>query len=166
MKIRESLDTVFLCWISKPQQERPVYRLVKKHRIDSIVELGVRDLARTLRLIRLARRCAAGGSVRYTGIDLFEARPADRPRLTLKQAHQTLTHSGATVRLVPGDGPTVLSRYANQLTGTQLLLVSLVADPQELGRAWYYIPRMLAAPGLVLSAAHLRPGESSGFRKG
>lgn len=150
VSIRESLDTAFLCWLSKPQHERPLYRLVKKHRIDTIVELGVRDLARSLRLIRLARRCVPDGVVRYTGIDLFEARPADRPRLTLKQAHRALAHSGATVRLIPGDGPGVLSRHANQLTGTQLLVVSVVCEPQELGRAWYYIPRMLAPPSLVL----------------
>jgi hypothetical protein len=130
-------------------QERPLYGLIRKHRITSIVEVGIRDLATSQRLIRLARQ-GPGTAVRYTGVDLFDARPSEEPPLTLKQAHRTLSQSGAVVRLIPGDARTVLATHANQLVGTQLLLIRTNSDAQALGRAWYYVPRMLAPAGIVL----------------
>ena len=165
MKIREFLDTIFLCFLSRPASERLLYRLIKRHALSSIVELGLRDLARSRRLIRLARRYARDGRVRYTGIDRFEARAVGHPRLTLKQAHQVLSSSGAIVRLIPGDGLTALSYRANQLVGTQLLLVSSLADTPELARAWYYVPRMLADPRLVLLQEASDSANPGGFRR-
>ncbi len=53
-------------------------------------------------------------------------------------------------RLIPGDADTVLAMHANQLAGTQMLLVRFQSDPAELGQAWYYVPRMLTDSSLLL----------------
>jgi hypothetical protein len=150
--IQDRLDTLYLCRLCKPKAERALYRLLRQHRIRSIVELGLETHERCLRLIRLAKRCSPQDEVRYSSVDLFEARPAHLPHLTLKQTHQLLAASGATVRLIPGDAWTGLARSANQLTGTQLLLISPDHEPGTLAEAWFYVPRMLAASAIVLQA--------------
>ncbi len=164
MRVKDLVGTMFLCWFSRPVEERPLYRMIRKHRIRAIVEVGIRDLAGSQRLIRLAQQ---GGEspVRYTGIDLFDARPSDQPHLTLKEAHRTLSRCGAVVRLIPGSAASVLATHANQLAGTQLLLIRTVGEPHDLGRAWYYVPRMLAAPGLTFVQSGAAAGPSATFRQ-
>jgi hypothetical protein len=161
--ITETLDTLYLCWFCKPKSQRELFRLVRRHRIRSIVELGLHSTERSLRLIRMARRSSPGTEIHYGGIDLFEARPADRPRVTLKQTYQALTGHGASVRLIPGDVAGALTRYANQLRETQLLLIAPDHDPGLLQRAWRYVPRMLGANAIVLQATG--DGEQDGFRR-
>jgi hypothetical protein len=43
-----------------------------------------------------------------------------------------------------------LRRVANALVGTDLLLIAANHDPESLGAAWTWMPRMLAANSLVL----------------
>jgi hypothetical protein len=91
--------------------------------------------------------------IRYTGIDLFETRePGDESGLTLKRAFQLLRTTGARIRLIPGDPFTALSRAANLLGATDLLVVSADHDPDSLARAWYFVPRMLDAHSRVFLA--------------
>lgn len=137
------LKSIYLRYFSQPVAERILYRAIARHKFSRIVELGIGQGVRTRRIIELA----VGGrpqEVRYTGIDLFEARDAASPGLTLKAAHQQLRPLGAKVQLVPGDSFSALARVANSLSGTQLLIVSADQDPQSLERAWFYVPRMLA----------------------
>ena len=77
----------------------------------------------------------------YTGVDLFEAR--EGPGLTLKTAHRMLRSTGARIQLLPGDPFTVLSRSANALSGTDLVVISDRQDQDSLARGWFYLPRML-----------------------
>jgi hypothetical protein len=150
--IRETLDTIYLCWLCKPKAERELYRYVRQHHVTSIVELGLENLDRCLRLIRLAKRCSPRQDVRYAGIDQFDARSAPQPKLTLKQAHRVLSGSGASIRLIPGDAFSALARCANQLQGTQLLLIAPDLELQSLEPAWMYVPRMLSPDAIVLQA--------------
>ena len=84
------------------------------------------------------------GRIHYTGIDLFEARSSmDGPGVTLKMAHRLLKATGARTQLLPGDPLTALSREANCLTGTDLVIISARQDRSSLARAWFYVPRML-----------------------
>ena len=102
-------------------------------------------------MIEVAGLNAAAGEVCYTGIDLFEARPHEDARgLTLRAAHRLLKPTGARIRLVPGDPLTALSRVANTLTGSELVVISADQDADSLGRAWFYLPRMLVRDSLVL----------------
>lgn len=89
--------------------------------------------------------------VHYTGIDLFEARrPEAGPGTSLKRAHRLLNATGARIQLVPGDLFTGLSRAANGLVGTDLVIISAGYDPECLAQAWYYLPRMLREGSRVL----------------
>jgi hypothetical protein len=142
------LKYFFLGYLSRPAGDRCVYRSIRRRRQRRIVELGVHDALRALRMISVAQ--AADGAVSYTGIDLFELRPdGERPKLALKEAYRRLRSTGVAVRLIPGDPWQALSRAANALTGTDLLIVSADQDPSSLDRAWFYVPRMLHDGSLV-----------------
>lgn len=105
--------------------------------------------ARTLRMIGLAQRGAAGEAVRYVAIDMFEARASgDLPGLSLKEAHRLLKPTGAQVQLIPGD-PRALSRAANALQNIDLVIISAEHDDASLEGAWFYLPRMLHAHSAV-----------------
>ncbi len=102
-------------------------------------------------MIELAKLHAPASQIHYTGVDLFEARlVARRARISLKAAHRLLRTSGARIQLVPGDPFTALSRVANGLSGTDLVVISAGQDLDSLARAWYYLPRMLGATSQVL----------------
>lgn len=161
MSAKHFFDSVYLTRFSQPKCDRVLYRFVKKHRVSNFIEIGISDLQRSLRMIRLAGHASRGEiEVRYTGIDLFEARSSDQSAMTLKETHRSFTQSGATVRLIPGDPVAALCRYANHLSGSELLILSDIVD-QDLGSAWYYLPRMLSPNAVVfLESADAGSGQS------
>ena len=134
---------VYLASLSKPKHERVLYRTVKKRKATRVVELGVGDLTRAQRVIQTARKFSPDAEISYTGIDMFEARGADEPKISLKQAHKTLTATGAKVRLIPGNPFIGLSRFANTLVETDLLYISSGLEEEALDQSWFYMPRML-----------------------
>jgi hypothetical protein len=142
----------YLYWsrLAKPVADRDVYRWVRKQRPRHIVELGVGTAIRTRRLFEILLQDVPAAEVRYAGIDLFEARPAHAPGLPLKQMHTLLKPIGIKVQLIPGDPFTALSRAANGLTKTDLLIISADQDAESLARAWIYVPRMLLPESRVL----------------
>lgn len=140
--------SALLRYFARPAHERVLYRAVRKHKIASIVELGMGRGVRAQRLIEMAQRHHPG-EVRYAGIDLFEARDASEAGITLKQAHCLLRATKAKALVVPGDPFSALARVANSLTGTQLLIIAADQDAAALERAWFYVPRMLASGALV-----------------
>jgi hypothetical protein len=102
-------------------------------------------------MIKLAALQSSPGQIRYTGIDRFEARtPSDGPGLSVKAAHRMLSGTGARVQLLPGDPFSALARAANNLAGSELVVISAGHDPRSLARAWFYLPRMLAAGSCVM----------------
>ncbi len=149
MKPASTFQYYCLAWFSRPAHERCLYRVLRGGQVRSLVELGVGDGRRTQRLLAVAQRFAPEARLQYTGIDLFEARPADAPGMSLKDAHRTLTRTGVHLRLAPGDPFSALARCANALVNTDLLVISADQDPAALERAWYYVPRMLHATSLV-----------------
>jgi hypothetical protein len=136
------LKSVYLRYLSAPKSDRLLYRVVQKQRIARIVEIGIGPGLRARRLIQMALRTSS--QVRYTGIDLFEARDAAHRGLTLKEAYTQLRPLGAKVQLVPGDPFSALARVANSLAGTELLIISADQDAASVARAWFYVPRMLS----------------------
>jgi hypothetical protein len=143
------LRSAYLRYFSQPAGERAIYRAIGRTPIRSIVELGVNP-ARARRLLEVASWRAAGSPLRYTGIDLFDSRPPDQAKLTLKQAFASLHIPHVRVQLVPGDPYSALRRVANSLTSTDLLLIAADQDRESLARAWTWVPRMLTATSLVL----------------
>ena len=144
------LQYFWLAYLSRPAQHRTLYRLIRRRKPRQIVEMGLGDGQRTLRMIRLAARLAGPDKIHYVGVDLFEARPAGTQGLSLKQAHRLLKSSPARVQLVPGDPLAALTRMANALGNTDLVVVSADQDPESLAKAWFYVPRMLHARSCVL----------------
>ena len=65
-------------WFSQPACDRMIYRMIRKFKIRSILEIGMGSGKRAENMIQLCHRYGAGTSVRYSGIDLFEERPVDR----------------------------------------------------------------------------------------
>ena len=151
MPLAQKIRVLYLSYFSKPSVDRLVYRVVHRRQFRRIVELGVGFGWRAVRMIEVAALQNPIDRVSYTGVDLFEARTAvDGPGATLKMAHRLLTRTGARIRLVPGDPFTALSRAANALAGTDLVVISARQDPSALARAWFYLPRMLHPGSHVL----------------
>ncbi|MDH3719777.1 MAG: hypothetical protein OES79_16775 [Planctomycetota bacterium] len=136
-------------YFSKPSGDRPLYRAVRRARVRSILEIGVGDARRAMRLVTLAGRLSGEPArISYTGIDLFEARPT-KPALSLKAAYQQLTATGSKIKLLPGAAFDTLARSANSLLNTDLIVISADVDQQSLDRAWFYMPRMLHPKSVV-----------------
>ena len=72
-RLVQKLRYLYLAFFSKPAGDRPIYRHIRRHKSQRIMELGVGTLDRALRLIEVAAQ-AGPNRVSYTGIDLFEMR--------------------------------------------------------------------------------------------
>src|SRR5437763_8898973 len=156
------LRSFYLLYFSQPANDRALYRALRSRPIRSIVELGISLTTRTPRLLEIAAWRTASLPVRYTGIDLFESRPADQAALTLKQAFAKLRSPSVRVQLVPGDPATALRRTANSLVGTELLIISANLDAASLAAAWTWMPRMLTATSLIFREEPAeKPGQMS-----
>jgi hypothetical protein len=144
------LNYGYLAHFSRPAADRRIYRILRRNPVQSIVELGIGDGRRAQRMIRVVQRYWPERELRYAGIDLFEARPADQPRISLKAAFTQLRQLTPQVQLAPGDPCLALARIANSLSNIDLLLVSVDLEPESLAKAWSFVPRMLHPDSLVL----------------
>jgi hypothetical protein len=143
---------LYFCYFSQPVADRAIYRLVKRLKPSRILELGIGDGSRAKRLIEAAARFRPAAEMRYAGVDLFEARPADSAArgLKLKDAHVLFKQLGVKAQLLPGDPNGALSRSANALRDNDLVLIAEDQNAASLEQAWFYIPRMLHARSVVL----------------
>jgi hypothetical protein len=154
--------TFYLTHLAKPASDRIVYRTILHEKIARIVELGIGDGSRALRMLDAAARNADLSNLQYIGLDLFEARgPIDGPSLPLIEAYRLLKQSGAKTKLIPGDPCESLIRAANSLTNIDLLLISASHDAERLERMWFFVPRMLHNRSLVLMETADAKGEKT-----
>lgn len=144
------LKYAYLAHFSKPRSERQLYRLIKVHKVTRFVEVGIASIERTTAMIAVAQRYCGTQQVAFTGLDWFDARHDDLPKLTLKQAHRELQTTGATVRLVPGEPARSVGAIANAHQHTGLLLLSASVPESLLAPAWFYFPRMIDSASVVL----------------
>jgi hypothetical protein len=151
----------YLAYASRPKSLRQLYRLVKRHRVRRIVQVGVRDVRVASSLIEVAQRFAGDQKVTFSGLDWFDARPSEMPRLTLKDAHRLLHATGASVRLIPGTPAASLASVANAHQNTDLILISSDVAADDLLAAWFYVPRMLHPQSVVLRERMLSPADAS-----
>ncbi len=155
-----SLRVFYLSHLSSPAADRPIYRAIRCQRVRKILELGIADGRRAMRMIDLAARYHLPEEIQFTGLDLFEDRTsADGPGVTLKMAHRLLKATGARVRLIPGDPFAGLSQVANSLGQVDLIVTSPRIDPRSLARAWFYVPRLLHQRSQVFQGGILPGGE-------
>lgn len=140
---------LFLTRLSKPASDREILKWVYDNRPRSIVEIGVGQAMRTQRMLELLTHHLPAAEIRYTGIDLFEARDPRTPGMSLKEAFTVLRPLGVKAQWVPGDPYSALSRVANNLGNIDLLLVAADQDAESLLHAWAYVPRMLHPQSVV-----------------
>jgi predicted O-methyltransferase YrrM len=143
-----------LSLFSRPAHERAIYRMIRHLRAATIVEIGVQEGVGSQRIIEAALRSSPAEEIRYTGIDLFEARPPHSPGLKLKDAHRKLKKTGVHVQLIPGDPLSALARSANTLLGTDLIVIRGDQAPEALQRSWLYVPRMLHDRSVILQESN------------
>lgn len=165
MSVQNTLKYLYLAYLSKPASERCLYRALARSRAASIVEIGIGMGYRSLRLIDVASRFSREKPVQFAGIDLFEARPAISPGMTLKRAHRVLTATQARVRLVPGDPFTALARTANSLTGTDFVVISADQDGNSVAQAMFYLPRMIRPESHVFVEETISGTAKTRFRR-
>jgi hypothetical protein len=151
----------YLTRLCKPKGERQLYRLVKRQRACRIVEIGMGELSRAVALVEVAQRYAAEKKVWYTGIDLFESRPADRPTVSLKEAYRVLRSTEAGIRLVPGTPARSLASAANAHPNTDIILIGRDVSESDLLGAWFYVPRMLHENSVILNERTTSDGQVS-----
>ena len=172
MSVGSLIRGTWLLYFSQPAPDRFLYKAVQGKSIRSVVEIGIGSGLRTQRMFEVLSWQAAnlvGRSsapsylpLKYTGIDLFEARPKNQPGLALKQAFHNLRGPGVQLKLVPGDPYDALVRAANGLAGTDLLIISADQDRASLERAWTYMPRMLHTGSLIFQEdADSKTGKTS-----
>ncbi len=148
MKPISSVKYFYLTTFANPPADRSVYRAVKKNRASSILEIGLGNGDRAENLIRIAKKFSASGTVRYTGIDMFESAPT--PVASLKETHQRLSRHDVKLQLVPGPIFNSVLRIANSHTRTDILVISEGVDQESLQQSWFYFPRMLHAASVIL----------------
>jgi len=158
------LKYAHLAYFSQPKSERILYRAIRRQRPRSLVEIGVGDGIQSQRMIKLCSQIVGARQFRYAGIDLFEAREATRPGITLKLAHKTLKPLAGKVQLLPGDPFSALSRSANSLTQTDLIVIRSDHDADSMQRAWFYLPRMLSERCLVFHEREDNSGQKKFHR--
>ena len=161
MSVGNLLRSSYLLYFSQPAADRALLKAVQAQPVRSIVELGLSLESRTPRLLEVAAWRSECLPLRYTGIDLFEGRGKASAGLTLKQAHTKLRLPNVRVQLVPGDPQTALSRVANSLAGTDLVVIGADQDRDSLARAWHWLPRMLTPQSQVFMEESAGKGGSS-----
>ena len=133
-------------YLSGPKIDRVLFRRIAKTKPQRIVELGLTDLNRTLRMIRMAQRYTEE-TIHYCGIDLFESR--GESGLKLKDTHSRLSQTGGKIRLVPGELMPAIARSANILSDTDLLIISAEHSSDDLGAVQMFMPRMLKSDSSI-----------------
>jgi hypothetical protein len=141
-----------------PTPEKQLLRIAKQHTIRRVVEVGIDSVDSTAQLLDALVKQAKDAPIKYTALDLFDARPQGAPSTPLVGVYRRFIATGAKVRLTPGDLAPSLCAEANSLADTDLLLLSRDASDEALAHAWFYVPRMCHPGTLVLRRTD---GESS-----
>ena len=165
MGAASTIKYLYLSFLSSPSAERQLYRAVKRLRAKRIVEVGLQQGRRSTRLLQVARRYHPRAEIHYLGIDLFEMRPADQPSFPLKQAHQLLRPLAGNIQLLPGDPHVALTRGANSMVDSDLIVLSADQDTESLRQAWFYGPRMLHERTEVFLERTLEQSEKTVYRR-
>ena len=128
MKPLSSFGYVHLTMLAKPACDRAIYKLIRKHKFRSIIEVGMETGTRSVNMIQVAKKFGVSPNVRYTGVDLFEARESEQGKLQLIEMHRTLKSLDAKTQLVPGDVRSAVARIANSHVRTDLIVISAGFD--------------------------------------
>lgn len=139
-----------MTWLSKPASDRLIYKLIKQRSVSSIVEIGMGDGTRCSNLLAVAQKFNPDSKIKYTGVDLFDARGEDETPLKLIEMHRKLNAVDAKTQLVPGDLASALPRIANSHVRTDMVILSAGFEEEEFEATQMFLPRMLHPSSVVL----------------
>lgn len=139
-----------MTWLSKPAPDRLIYKLIKRRRIGSIVEVGLGDGTRCGKMIGVAKKFNPESRIKYTGVDLFDARDQSASPLKLIEMHRKLNTVDAKTQLVPGDLASALPRIANAHVRTDMVIISAGFEDEDFEATQMFLPRMLHPSSVVL----------------
>lgn len=139
-----------MTWLSKPVPDRLIYKLIKQRQVKSIVEIGLGDGSRCGKMIAVAKKFNPDSRIKYTGVDLFDARDESTSPLKLIEMHRQLNAVDAKTQLVPGDLGSALPRIANGHVRTDMVIISAGFDDDEFESTQMFLPRMLHPSSVVL----------------
>ena len=139
-----------LAWLSKPKSDRQIYKLIKQRQISSIVEIGLGDGIRCSNMIAVAQKFNTDAKIKYTGVDLFDARDEDETPLKLIEMHRKLNAINAKTQLVPGDIASTIPRIANSHVRTDMIIISAGFENEGFEATQMFLPRMLHPSSVVL----------------
>ncbi len=139
-----------LAYLSGPANERSLYRIIAKRQPKRIVEIGLGDASRSLRMFEAARRYCESAEIHYTGIDPFESRSGEGQTLKMKDAYRLFKQQGVQLKLVPGNALSAMTVVANGLANCDLIVIDAQISNQQMQQAWRYFPRMMHGDTLVL----------------
>jgi hypothetical protein len=152
----------YLSYLSKPASDRVIYKAIIGKKARRIMELGIAEGKRAMRMIDVAARCVPRSEIQYVGLDNFEDRNQNTgPGLSLISAHRSLIRSQAKIKLIPGDPLRSLARAANDLGQIDILIISPQAENDRLDRVWYFVPRLLHAKSLIFIESMMPGGNKS-----
>jgi len=139
-----------MTWLSKPAPDRLIYKLIKQRQVRSFVEIGLGDGNRCSNMIAVAQKFNADAKIKYTGVDLFDAREEDQSPLKLIEMHRKLNAVDAKTQLVPGDLASALPRIANAHVRTDMVIISAGFEDEDFEATQMFLPRMLHPSSIVL----------------
>ncbi|HEY6563359.1 MAG TPA: hypothetical protein VIY86_02580 [Pirellulaceae bacterium] len=143
MKAANLFRSLQLRYFAQPKHHRALFRHIEQTKPWRIVQIGMGrgELAKSL--LEMVLRGKPAERPRYVGIDLFESRPSSQPGLTLKEAHREVRSDQIDIRLLPGEPSTALSRLANELRGTDLVIATAAQNTKSLNGSWHLVSRIL-----------------------
>lgn len=159
------IRSTWLLYFSKPVGDRQLFKAVKGRTIRSIVEIGVGDASRITKVLEVLQWTPQPEPIRYAGIDLFEARGASQPKLSLKAAFQQFKETGTKFQLIPGDPYSALARTANNLSQTDLVIIAADQVGESLDRSMAYLPRMIHPQTLIFQEEGDRTSSKHAYRQ-
>lgn len=139
-----------LAWFSGPKCDRMIFRHIAKHQPANILEIGLGLGIRTLRMFDVAGRNANASELRYTGIDLFEARNTVAAALPLKEAYKLLRMQGINVRLIPGEPAMAMKVSTATLARTDLIVIDSDISEASMAATWKLILPIMSEKTLVV----------------
>ena len=150
MKPISAFKVLRMTWLSKPAPDRLIYKLIKRRNINSIVEIGMGDGSRCCNMLALAQKFNGDSKVKYTGVDLFDARGEGQSPLKLIEMHRKLNAVDAKTQLVPGDLASALPRIANSHVRTDMVIISAGFNEEDFEATQMFLPRMMHPSSVVL----------------
>lgn len=149
------LKKLYVRYFSTPVADRAVLLYVMDHPVASILEIGIGSGRRTKQLLHHCRLPAGVEQLRYVGVDMFESSPESREHLKLKQAHRMLSEAGAKAHLIPGDATSALSRVANTVHPSQLVIIDGGYDSSDISgkTLQQWLPRLATEDAAIFAAA-------------